>query len=271
MKTVKVQIEFTNLASHRAAMTGRLWSIKVVGETRHLMLLANIFTEDPARIAFTDEEFYLGGSFLSGCVEAREAFRIGEAHLRLMLGAARIETGYDGLQADVCGEVCCQEANGSNAKILITRACTKERGSYAIFWNHAPGLSRGYLMAAEGNGHLKLALRLWAHADRTWPRLYRRVEEIYVSFRNRSTEHPSDVLFGYGLIDSKEDYLRFANSANEAQHAGKDSRHAMDNNKTPKQARKLDNPYLTHAEAVSFVRECLKRALGHRSNPPDEH
>jgi hypothetical protein len=267
-KTVRVQIQSTNLASRRVAMSGRQWSVKLVGETGHLKLLASIFTENPAWIVLTNEEYYLGGSFLGGCVEAREAVRDGEAKLRLMIGAARIETGFDELQSDVCGVVCCREANGSSATILVAEACSLEIGSNAISWTHRPGLSRDYLAAAEGNAHLKLALKLWADTDRIWPRLYRIAEEIYVSFRNRKDEHPSEVLFRSGLVDSKEDYLRFANSANDARYAGTESRHAMGKNKMPKEVGKLGKKFLSHAEAVSLVRECLKRALGHRANPP---
>jgi hypothetical protein len=247
-------------------MSGRQWSIKLVGATAHLSLLASIFAEDPATIVLTDDEYYLGGSFLNHCVGAREAIRIGEARLRLMLGAARIETGYDAFQADLFGMVCCKEANGSTAIILVTGESTQESGNDALAWSHAPGLSRDYLAAAEGNAHLELALKLWADTDRTWPRLYRIVEEIYVSFRSRRDEYPSEVLFRSSLVDSREDYVRFANSANEARYAGSESRHAMGNNKMPKEVGKLEKKFLSHAEAVSFVRECLKRALGHRAN-----
>ena len=261
VKTVRDQIQCINLASHRVAMSGRQWSMRLVGKTGHLKVLASIFTEDPARIVFSNEEYYLGGSFLSGCVEAREVVRDGEAKLRLMIGGARIMTGHDELQADVYGAVCCREENGSRKFTLVAEACSLKIGSSAILWNHDPGLSPSYLTAAEWNEHLKLAIDLWADDDRTWPRLYRIVEEIYVSFRSGDSDYASEVLFGRGLIDSRQHYWRFANSANEARVAGKYSRHAMDNNKMPKEAKKLDNPSLSHADAVLFVRECLKRAM----------
>jgi hypothetical protein len=96
------------------------------------------------------------------------------------------------------------------------------------------GDSRAYMKAAERDEHLNFAVMLWAYSSRTWPRLYRIVEEIYVSFRNK-----------------------------DAEFAGPDSRHAMHNNKPPQQAQDL--PFLPHADAVSFVRECLKRELVLRS------
>ncbi len=86
------------------------------------------------------------------------------------------------------------------------------------------------MKAAERDKHLNFAVKLWADSSRTWPRLYRIVEEIYVSFRDK-----------------------------DAEFAGPDSRHAMHNNKPPQEAHNLS--FLPHAEAVSFVRECLKRAL----------
>ena len=243
------------------------WLIPIQGSNDQLELLSKIFTEEPAKIQTLHDGYFLTGGFLDGLTEATVVIN----RLELMLGAARIESGDDSLSAGLSGMVYRRDENGSIGKTSLLGAASVAIGSPVRLSFDGPGASRSYIKAAESCLHLDSAVRLWADADRTWPRLFRIVEEINVSFRNRINEYPSDVLFGYGLIDSKEDYWRFINSANEAQHAGKDSRHAMDNNKTPKQARKLDNPYLTHAEAVSFVRECLKRALGHRSNPPDEH
>jgi hypothetical protein len=240
---------------------------QVTGEKGDLGLLSKIFTEGPAAFRLIRDEFWLGGSFLDGLACSMDVIEKARDRLELMLGAARIESGNDGLSASLSGICRSQDEHGIVTTVTLLPPAGISIGSSVTLWFHEPGASRAYVQAAEGDKHLDLAVRLWSDSSRTWPRLYRIVEEIYVSFRSEGDKYASEVLFGSGLVDSKERYLRFANSTNEAQCAGKDSRHAMDNNKTPKEARRLDNPYLTHAEAVSFVRECLKRALERRSNP----
>jgi hypothetical protein len=186
-----------------------------------------------------------------------------KGQLELMLGAARIESGSDSLFASLSGILYQKSADGIIPKRLSLLTATMSIGSRIRISIGEYGDSRAYMKAAERDEHLNFAVRLWADSSRTWPRLYRIVEEIYVSFRDKDKEYPSAVLLKRGIIDFEDDYRRFAKSANEAEFAGPDSRHAMYNNKVPKEAQDL--PFLPHAEALSFVRECLKRALVLRS------
>ena len=244
------------------------WMAQITGEKYDLKLLAEIFTEEPAKIYIIRGEYWLGGSFLNGIINSMDVVDKAWGRLELMLGAARIESGNDSLSASLCGIYECQDDHGIKTRVLPLSPATISIGSRISVWLHEPGTSRAYVRAAEEDKHLDFAVRLWADSSRTWPRLYRILEEVYVSFRNKENEHQSEVLSRFGLVDSKEDYLRFAHSANEVQQAGKDSRHAMGNNRPPQEAEGLD--FISHAEAVQLVRNCLKRALEFRSNSSGE-
>lgn len=239
------------------------WLIPIEGRSDHLKLLSEIFSEEPEKIQSFHNGYFLTGGFLDGLTEPAVVIERARDRLELMLGAARIESGDDCLCADLCGIVDRRHGNGSIERTSLCLA-TISIGSAVRLSFDRPGASRAYVQAAEGCPHLDLAVRLWADSSRTWPRLYRIVEEIYVSFRGEGNWYASEVLFRHGLVDSKELYSRFRSSACEAIVAGKDSRHAMDNNKTPKTLGEPADFALTHTEAVSFVRGCLKRALEHK-------
>jgi hypothetical protein len=110
------------------------------------------------------------------------------------------------------------------------------------------------LEGSRSNPHLRLATLIWADEIRTWPRLYRVLEEVERSLGSTASK--------VGLCsDNQRD--RFAHSANSAEVAGKDARHASGKYKPPDKPMSLD-------EATSFVgcvlEQSLRRASEHRTS-----
>lgn len=101
------------------------------------------------------------------------------------------------------------------------------------------------LQGCRGNDHLREAVALWADPSRTWPRLYRVLEEVeqYLG----QPVHKADVC-------SESERRRFTHSANTAEVAGKDGRHASGKFVPPARPMNL-------GEALSFIGGILRMVL----------
>lgn len=113
---------------------------------------------------------------------------------------------------------------------------------------------------------LDMVLRLWSEPLRTWPRLYRIMEEIDLAFEDAAGQYACERLASECLIVSPEQYLRFAHSASEARKAGREARHA-EGKAINKAAMKLSNPWMEDDEAVRFVQHAVIRALQKACKP----
>jgi hypothetical protein len=105
--------------------------------------------------------------------------------------------------------------------------------------------AQALLAASRSHRRLNVALTLWADPTRTWGRLYRVLEEL--------EEHLGVDVDKAGLCSGRE-RRRFTQSANNAEVAGKDARHA---------GGKYDPPAkpMTLKEAVGFVGGLLQGVL----------
>jgi hypothetical protein len=101
------------------------------------------------------------------------------------------------------------------------------------------------LSGARMDDNLKFAVSLWGDPLRTWPRLYRVLEEI-----ERYLGQPVQKA-GFCSDNQRE---RFTRSANAAKIAGKDARHALDKFIPPK------NP-MDLKEATAFIGRLLQATL----------
>ncbi len=101
------------------------------------------------------------------------------------------------------------------------------------------------LSAARKSAHLHEAIKVWADPIRTWGRLYRVVEEM--------NKHFGQPVNKAGLCTEGE-LKRLTHTANTAEAAGVDARHASKSFDYPK------NP-MTLEEATSFVSSLLENAL----------
>jgi len=101
------------------------------------------------------------------------------------------------------------------------------------------------LSRATGSPHLELALSLWADPMRSWPRLYRVLEEI--------EQHLGKHVDAAGLCPANQ-RERFTRTANTAEVSGSDARHATGKFVAP------DNP-MGLLEATGFVGQMLLSVL----------
>lgn len=95
-----------------------------------------------------------------------------------------------------------------------------------------------FLGISQAGPHLQTALLLWADPARTWPRLYRVLEEL---------EHHISQDAHKAALCTAADRRRFMHSANAAATAGRDARHRDGLFDAPKNPMTLD-------EATRFVR-----------------
>ena len=112
-----------------------------------------------------------------------------------------------------------------------------------------PTQAQALWAAAKSAPRLEVALLLWADPARTWPRLYRILEELEA--------HLEQTLSSAGLCSANE-RARFTRSANTAEVAGNESRHAGGKFQPPAKPMSL-------REASGFVRTMLTKVLQARS------
>jgi hypothetical protein len=108
-----------------------------------------------------------------------------------------------------------------------------------------PTQAQQLLAASRNDSHLQIATLLWADPLRTWPRLFRILEEI---------ERFLGVPVNQAGFCSDNQRQAFRRSANSAEIAGKDSRHAQGMIEPPQ------NP-MTFKAATEFTRQMLEATL----------
>ena len=109
-----------------------------------------------------------------------------------------------------------------------------------------PTHAQQLLEASRTDRRLQLVVSIWADPIRTWPRLYRLLEELEAYLK-------LDVDVA-GLC-TKNERVRFNRSANCAEIAGKDARHMAGKFNPP------SNP-MNLSEATSFIGNLVKETLG---------
>lgn len=137
------------------------------------------------------------------------------------------------------------DAGNRQEQLLLSAATVIQlRGRVAI---EGSGLTQAQrlLKGSRKSSSLKNALWIWADPHRTWPRLYRMLEEIET--------HVGLAVDKAGLC-MPVTRTRFRQSANVAQVAGKDARHAAGQFASPANPMSFD-------EATSFVSGLLQAVL----------
>ncbi len=101
------------------------------------------------------------------------------------------------------------------------------------------------LQRVKADPHLDAAIALWGKPERSWPHLYRILEEI--------EQHLGEPVSSAGLC-SRNKRERFTRTANAAEVSGLDARHALKRSDPP------SNP-MTIGEANEFIRGLLTSVL----------
>jgi hypothetical protein len=241
-------------------MTRDFWMVELVGHRDDLNCFQRWFSEEPAKVINEDDKFFLTGTHLLGSKTADEVIHRAETKLELMTAAARLESASEAVNVKI-GSAVYVDSAGLYYYHVFVEAETRSVVSVRCFDSSSPSLPQRAVAIADCDSHLDMALRLWGEASRSWPRLFRIVEEITYSFEPDPKKHMSEVLLSENLIESRDDILRFRYSACDPGVAGRESRHANGSYMMPQELKNLPNPTMTHHEAVALVGSVLSRAM----------
>lgn len=233
---------------------------ELIGNQDDLDCLRQWFSDELDTVVKDKERYFLTGSIFARCKSADDAIHRAEARLELMSAAGMLESASEALNVKVKSAVYVDQIGVYHFHELLV-ARIRVRASVRSIDCCRPSLPQRAVVVAECDTHIDMALRLWGENSRTWPRLYRILEEVANSFGSGNKEYMSVVLFSQGLVESKEEILRFVYSACDPDIAGRDSRHAKGNHKTPRQLMNHRNPRMAHQEAVKLVGSVLSRAI----------
>jgi hypothetical protein len=223
------------------------WLIQLVGDSDTVEDLPRLFPDGPVHVVREEENYYLTGSAFEVCDDHAQVRELAEGETDLLTAAAKLLVGrfarpkltaiyrideQGNKHAFVPGVVVDQELRW---KVLGPDGC-----------DIRPTTPQRHVSAARSSPHLQLAMQLWAEETRTWPRLYRVLEEIEQSFGGIQVDR-----LGFCSSNERE---RFARSANSPKVSGLDARHADRGHVPP-----TNSMSLTHA--IQFLRSLLIRAL----------
>lgn len=224
------------------------WLLKLKGEVSDLEEFPHWFPAGEPFVFREEQAFYLSSPRLDSLPDSRTVHDVGSSILEE--AAAVISLIWPGLDAPAIDHVVFVAADGTRSlhytlsidsvtyyvKTGARRGAPLIAGKTDAQWFHA---------ISQASPHLQTALLLWADPARTWPRLYRVLEEL--------EHHISRQADTAGLC-SHADRKRFTRSANTAAVAGKDARHRDGMFKAP------TDP-MTLAEATSFIRGVIHTYL----------
>lgn len=224
------------------------WLLKLKGDIADLEELPHWFPAgDP--FAFSEEgNFFLSSPKLDVLEDAVQVNTVGRAILEE--ASAIVSILWPALIAPTIENIVREADDGSrHTHHVLMPVCASMRVKSGR--RKGASLKKGMTDAqwfqsiANASASLRTALLLWADPNRTWPRLYRVLEEV--------EEHLGSDADKAGLCSFAE-RKQFMRSANTAAVAGKDSRHADGKYQAP------PNP-MTIEEATSFIRSVIQSCL----------
>lgn len=236
------------------------WLIKLDGDHFDLEEYPRWFPKGEVHAVTVGAETFLTGSAFD---KFDSAVQVREAALQVLDEfSSVISLLWSSLKRPaINGSIIYEDENGKRNvhHVLTVEGCTvrSKCGTVSVFVNGveqvAPRTQAEQLLeASRHDAHLQLVVSIWADPIRTWPRLYRLLEELESSL-GRSVDSA-------GLC-TKSDRGRFTHSANCAEIAGKDARHGGGRFDLPKVP-------MTLSEATSFVRELVVAVLRQVSTSP---
>jgi hypothetical protein len=229
------------------------WLAQLSGDESELEDLPRWFPDEPVRVIFDAGSYYLTGKAFEKCSDHEQVRELAEAELDLVVASAKLLVGRFN-RPEVTG---LYRIDSQGSRHAYARGVTidlevrfKVRGYDGS--DESPTRPQRYVRSARSQHALRSAMQLWADETRTWPRLYRMLEEIESAFGGRPVN-------SLGLCSSKE-RERFTRSANNPAVAGIDARHADMGHQPPKHP-------MTMQEANKFIGTLLVGALN-KHQPP---
>lgn len=225
--------------------------VELVGDTADLEEFPRTFPDGDIHAIAEGTNVFLTGPVFDSIEGPDKILLAAEEVLDEMTGV--ILLFWPGLRRPATGAVCIEDESGNRIRHIfasIHESVRLKDDIEASVNGAAPIMARPtegqrLLAASRLATHGQAALMIWADPNRTWPRLYRILEELEAELK--------DSVDKSGLCQ-KGDRNRFTWSANSAEVAGKDSRH---------RAGKFDPP--THPmslqEASSFIGLLIQKTL----------
>jgi len=221
------------------------WKVELLGEAYDLEELPYFFSSGEICCLAEGEIFFLVAQAFEGQEGPSQVHAMAESLIDDITGAMATHIGrYPRPRA---GPVHERGADGQTKKhysLNAERATVYSRsrlGPAPV----GPTYPQLFIRAGQRSRHLRHAMLIWADPNRTWPRLYRILEEVQ--------QHLGTDPYRHSLC-SKSEQKRFERTANSAEVAGADARHALGRNAPP------PNP-MTLEEAIHLVGSVLKGAV----------
>lgn len=235
------------------------WLVKLEGDSFDLEEYPYWFPDGDVYATAENGTVYITGPAIDALNEASQVY---EAALQVLDEFSAIITLiWSSLLRPSVGHVYREDDDGTRQAFLFAGGSSagrsKARATGAIDGvqqeRGAPTQAQHLLAGSRISRHLQVAISLWADPLRTWPRLYRVLEEIELYLKQKVHR---------ARFCSEPQRRRFTHSANAAEIAGKDARHALGKYVSP------PNP-MGLAEATSFVAGLLRTALQHATSEPE--
>lgn len=227
------------------------WLVKLSGERMDLEEFPRWFPDGDVYAIEEDGAFFLVGPALEALADAEAV--LNEAVRVLDSFTAVISLLWPSLRGPVPSHVFRETDEGKrNAFVFLTGTVSARSKVHAASVSLGttvqlpqPTQAQELLKRASRSQHLEAALSLWGDPMRSWPRLYRILEEI--------EQHLGKPVDAAGLCSANQ-RERFTRTANTAEVSGADARHATGRFTPP------DNP-MSLSQAAEFIGGMLRSAL----------
>lgn len=229
-------------------MEQQKWMVELLGREEDLIDFTRWFPDEPAKVIRERNSFFLTGSLFRDFVEHTDVRSAAENEADLMAASVKLNCSGLSLRPEI-GAVYRIDNNGArHAFAPVVNLGVKVGIEVRVFYgqDQRPTTMQRCVTISRQNKSLQMAMILWADSSRTWPRLYRILEEVENAVNTQRLYKRK--------LTSKSEYERFKQSANCHEIAGIDSRHGPKGHQPPR------NP-MTIAEAERFIGTILGRAL----------
>ena len=222
------------------------WLAQLQGDSYYLEDLPELFPDGDSFVFVEGDHYFLAGSRLELLPDGRLVNDLANQLIDEFAAVAAIFYGH--FERPKVGVIYREADDGSRTGMqygIVADMVVRSKMRAKLADTPGPTTAQRLLGAAQSSLHLKTALLLWADPLKTWPRLYRIVEEVQ--------QHFGTAVNKAGLC-TKDELKRFEHTANSAEAAGADSRHALLRYEAPA------NP-MSLIDATAFVRGVIRKAL----------
>jgi hypothetical protein len=216
------------------------WLLRLEAKTEDLREFQHWFPNGPAYVFGEGGEYFLAGSALEVHAEAANAMTAAEELLEELFAVVSLlsrSVNHPKLAA-----IFRENDAGVRQEHPLLQAEIRIGLTGLVKGNGGPTQAQQMLFGSSTDPRLRTSLLLWAEERRTWPRLYRILEEIELYLGRHADQ---------AKLCSGEQRTRFRQCANVAAVAGSDARHASGKFAPPPQP-------MTLREASSFISSLLQ-------------